>query len=618
MKGVLHVPDLGAMRLMSVGATSRLGCKWEFDNKGFKIMLKDKCIVHGGLIGKHLYFMKSLTIRDVACVAKENLQVWHERLAHVSPATVKVMEKHGVVTGLALKNVEETRQVCKGCALGKMAKKPFHENTNKTNEVGLRIHSDLCGPMEVPSLGGSRYMITFKDEASAYRVVFFIVSKTEVLDCMKKFVALQKGMCKGTMAKFLRTDNGTEYTNKEFENYLVTNEIVHERTAAGNPEQNGVAERENRIIVEHARAMLKAKDLPKELWAEAMNTAAYAFNRISLRGESKMPFEKWTGKKPDVSHMRVFGTKGYVHVPKELRKKLDDKSKLMVFVGYTSMDKIYQMWKEGTKSLTSHRDVIFDMVTEPSQTLRVFEEIDTEPLQQPNVKELIETTNSDDDTSRDSSSTSEEKDDVSGIQTEQPKTKGRPKGAKNKVYQRMDRQLRPRTRLYLAVDEPQTMDEARRSTDAEKWKVAMDDEIAPLRKNNTYVLVQLPPGKRAIYCRWLFKLKEKPDGSMRRYKARLVAKGYTQRMGIDYKETYAPVVNKDSVRMILAIAAVKDLEIVHFDVKTAFLYGELEEELYMKQPEGYDDNPDMVCKLIKSLYGLKQSPRMWNQKFSQF
>jgi hypothetical protein len=128
----------------------------------------------------------------------------------------------------------------------------------------------------------------------------------------------------------------------------------------------------------------------------------------------------------------------------------------------------------------------------------------------------------------------------------------------------------------------------------------------------------LPPGKKAIQCRWLFKIKEKSDCSMKRFKNRLVSNGFTQRKGIDYKETYTLMVNRNSVRVMLAIAATQDLEILHFGVKTAFLYGELEEELYMEQPEGFCDDPGKVWRLKKSLYGLKQSPRAWNKKFNLF
>jgi hypothetical protein len=141
-----------------------------------------------------------------------------------------------------------------------------------------------------------------------------------------------------------------------------------------------------------------------------------------------------------------------------------------------------------------------------------------------------------------------------------------------------------------------------------------------LEKHKTWDLVDLPVNRKAIGCRWVFKRKIKPDGSIERYKARLVAKGYSQVKGIDFEETYAPVAQMKSIRTIIAIATELDLELQQMDVKTAFLNGDLEEEIYMLQPEGFavPGMENKVCKLKKSLYGLKQAPRAWNHKLDTF
>lgn len=146
----------------------------------------------------------------------------------------------------------------------------------------------------------------------------------------------------------------------------------------------------------------------------------------------------------------------------------------------------------------------------------------------------------------------------------------------------------------------------------------MDEEYESLLKNKTWILTKLPSGRKPITTKWVYKLKRKVDGSIERYKARLVARGFSQRAGLDCKETFSPVVRLDSIRLILAIAAQEDLELVHFDVRTAFLHGLVEEEIYMLQPEGYEVDGDVVCKLVKSLYGLKQASRAWNTCFVKF
>lgn len=153
---------------------------------------------------------------------------------------------------------------------------------------------------------------------------------------------------------------------------------------------------------------------------------------------------------------------------------------------------------------------------------------------------------------------------------------------------------------------------------ADQWRKAMDKEIKSLNENNTWELVDMPENKKLVHNRWVFRIKTKANGSLDRFKARLVAKEYSQRQGVDYEETFSPVVRYETVRAILSVTATENLQLLQFDVKTAFLYGNLTEEVYMKQPEGYSDGSDRVCKLNRSLYGLKQAPRCWNQRFVNF
>lgn len=153
-----------------------------------------------------------------------------------------------------------------------------------------------------------------------------------------------------------------------------------------------------------------------------------------------------------------------------------------------------------------------------------------------------------------------------------------------------------------------------------KWTQAMNDEMESLQKNTTWEMTILPKGKKTVGCRWIYTVKFKADGSIERYKARLVAKGYTQTCGIDYGETFAPVAKINTIRVLLSLAANLDWPLHQFDVKNASLHGDLEEEVYTDPLPGCNMGPDkgnMVCKLIKSLHGLKQSPRAWFGKFSK-
>jgi hypothetical protein len=149
-----------------------------------------------------------------------------------------------------------------------------------------------------------------------------------------------------------------------------------------------------------------------------------------------------------------------------------------------------------------------------------------------------------------------------------------------------------------------------------KWDNAMDEEMAALDANATWELVALPKDKKAIGCKWVYKVKHNANGFVNRYKARLVAKGYAQMYGIDYEETYSPIAKMTTVRAIIAMAATKGWSLHQMDVKNAFLHGDLQEEVYMEQPPGYVDQThlNLVYRLKKALYGLKQAPRAWSDK----
>jgi hypothetical protein len=172
--------------------------------------------------------------------------------------------------------------------------------------------------------------------------------------------------------------------------------------------------------------------------------------------------------------------------------------------------------------------------------------------------------------------------------------------------------------MFAEFPEPMSYTQAMKSENSHEWNLAMDDEIESLKMNNTWELIDKPDDRLVIKNRWVYKVKTNVDGCIEKFKARLVAKGYSQKAGIDYNETFSPVARFDTIRVVLSVAASKKLKLATFDIKTAFLYGELDEEIYMSQPPGYEDGTDRVCKLNKSLYGLKQSPRCWNKRFKEF
>src|SRR5699024_3267186 len=243
---------------------------------------------------------------------------------------------------------------------GKQHRVSFKSRKNRPVEAGKLIHADVCGPMQEESIGGARYLVCFKDDFSKYRRVFFIKTKSEVANCVKTFMN-EAAIAGHTIEEFL-SDGGKEFDNAEVREILQSRGIVFRKTMPYTPEQNGAAERENRTIVESARTIVHAKNLPIKLWAEAVNTSVYVLNRTDpTLVENKAPIELWFNKdsKNDLNHLRVFGTKCFVHIPKQHRKKWDKKSVEGRLVGYCGEKDGFRVWTECNDKIIISRDVVF-------------------------------------------------------------------------------------------------------------------------------------------------------------------------------------------------------------------------------------------------------------------
>jgi hypothetical protein len=357
------------------------------------------------------------------------------------------------------------------------------------------------------------------------------------------------------------------------------------------------------------RCMLKAKQMPKEFWAEAVATAVYILNRCPTKSvQEKTPEEAWSGRRPSIRHLRVFGCIAYVHVPDQIRKKLDDKGEKCIFIGYSSNSKAYKLYNPETKKVIISRDVTFDeggMWNWSSKS----------------QKELIVTPNDYEEEAENIDTTPDEPD-----EPDEPETSNRAQRNRRVPARLQDCVLGTDNdpsdeeiiNFALFADcEPVTFEEAAGN---ENWIKAMDEEINAIEKNKTWELTELPADKKPIGVKWVYKTKYKPSGEIDRYKARLVAKGYKQKPGIDYFEVFAPVARLDTIHMLMSLSAQNNWKIHQMDVKSAFLNGTLEEEVYVEQPAGYvvRGKEDKVYRLKKALYGLKQAPRAWYKKIDSY
>jgi transposase InsO family protein len=621
---VLHVPDLDG-NLISVNQIVSRNFKVIFDRAGCSVARSDGEVVAraksvGGLYKLAGRVDEVSLVKTAKASSEDSLELWHRRFGHLNVQSIKTMSSKGLVRGLTVRNDEEM-DICKGCIQGKQHRQSFpHGGGTRASDILEIIHSDVCGPMNNTSLGGAKYFLTFIDDKSRKTFVYFLKSKDEVFPKFKEFKALVENQT-GKRIKTLRSDNGGEYVSGAFNQFLKENGIRHQKSIPYTPQQNGVAERANRTIVERARSMLHSAELNYELWAEAVFTAVYLKNRSPTTALLDMtPQEAWSGKKPSVNHLRVFGCKAYAHIPNHQRTKLESKSKELIFVGYSTESKGYRLYDPTTKTVKLYRDVIFDEGIENSNDDTVFIELDgvskssgASSSPSPPSPKLSSSAGS---STIDSSDISVI-DIISEDGSEEPRIIPQPRESpKPPKRNRKPPQRYGFAKKAMVIEEPSTFEEAMESEDAEQWVKAAKEEYDSIIKNKTWSLVDLPPGRKAIGCKWVFKVKYDSKGNVERYKCRLVAKGYSQVEGIDFNETFAPVAKFNSIRLLLALAAQYDLEIHQMDVKTAFLNGELEEEIYMEQPNGFviKGKENKVCKLQRSLYGLKQAGRSWYQK----
>ncbi|GJR17050.1 ribonuclease H-like domain, reverse transcriptase, RNA-dependent DNA polymerase [Tanacetum coccineum] len=458
----------------------------------------------------------------------------------------------------------------------------------------------------------------------------------------------------------LRTDRGGEFTSNEFTQYCKENGIARQLTAPYSPQQNGVVERRNRTIMSTTRCMMKATNMPQNFWAEAVRHAIYILNSVPTKAlEDITPYEAIKQRKPNLENLRIFGCIAYAKVPSQHLTKLDDRSIKMVYLGNEQGSKAYRLFDPTTQRVCVSRDVKFkenetwdwkDYIgehtnDEPEWTnfnIGDPEVTNEHPDQetQPNEDDNEFPDNNDDDDyaspTRDSPSHSQTPHTPS-TRSSEVNSQVTPNTSTQSYYQsdhdsiqiidspshfdhtplrgfRTLKDLYENTEeLLLVEDEPKNYKEA--SSD-QKWIEAMKVELDSINRNNTWELTTLPKGHKAIGLKWVFKTKRDANGNIIKHKARLVAKGYIQEHGIDFEEVFAPVARMETIRLLLAIAANNKWEVHHLDVKSAFLHGDLKEEVYVTQPEGFIKRQDngKVYRLIKALYGLRQAPRAWNIK----
>ena len=602
---VAHVDNLG-FNLLSISQLCRKKYNVLFSENGSKI-LKDGITVGKGVLKNNVYVMKlDKTPKDKLCLTSldENSTLWHRRLGHANMRLIQSLSSKELVRNLP--KLKYDQHFCDACKIGKQVHNSHKaKNMVSTSRCLELLHMDLFGPSAIQSYGGNFYTLVIVDDYSRYTWTKFLKTKNEAFD---KFEILSKKIQNqiGSNIVSIRTDHGREFDNEiQFGTFCDKNGITHNFSAPRTPQSNGVVERKNRTIQEMSRTMLNEQNIPQKFWCHAVDNSTYILNRVLIRQFlNKTPYEIYRGKKPTLGYFRVFGSKCFILNTKDYLTKFDPKSYEGVFLGYSQNSKAYIVLNKETSRVEESLNVTFNESSPPSKTSPLVND-DLVESQMVNTIENIENDN----------------EPVKGEIVNVKETKSHP--LENVIGKLNERTLRSKAQnesnyfCFISTIEPKNIDEAIKD---ESWVIAMQEELNQFIRNDVWTLVPPPKNQTIIGTKWVFRNKMDEKGIISRNKARLVAQGYNQQEGIDYDETFAPVARLESIRILLAYACAHDFKLFQMDVKSAFLNGLINEEVYVAQPPGFADfeKPSYVFKLKKALYGLKQAPKAWYDRLKTF
>lgn len=691
LPNTLYVPSL-TTNLLSVAKITDNGFTVLFRKNEATIADKNKKIILKAERRDGLYYVNPTDSKEDNEICNHShispIEEWHRKLGHVNYQDLKMARKRELLQGLDF-NINSNIPDCEVCIQGKMTRLPFPKRDDKrSTEILNIIHSDVFGPVQNESNGGAKYFVTFIDDYSRYCQVYFLAHKNEVFEKFKEFKnEVEKST--GKKIKYLQSDNEvSEYCNRKFDNYLKENGIQRRLSVKYTPEQNGVAERKNRTLVEKARCLLIEANLPLSFWAEAINTSNYLCNRLpssSINGE--IPLKRWSGRIPSVRHLHVFGSKTYVLNKRPNRKsKFTRKTIVGIFLGYSSISKAYRVWIPSMNKTDITRDirVLNEMYIRKKSSVDHNFENDEESLSEighiesefseimlneeipiPEFNTISKTTEKKREADEEIRKLEDNINELHNCNenfleeqntTEEGRVERNPSPCRNempnseKFSNRPSRSQKPPswTNDYYMDDDYTFLsfvNEEMQRENSKEWNDAIKNEIKAHLKNETWKIVNKTEGKHVIDTRMVLTEKYKSNGELERKKARLVARGFAQRPGLDYADTYSPVAKLSSIRFLIGMAVEENLILNQMDVSTAFLNGDIEEEIYIKKPENLEkflldiimdesknedkniffnakkmledirkSKTEQICKLQKSIYGLKQASRRWFSK----
>ncbi|WVZ61596.1 hypothetical protein U9M48_011448 [Paspalum notatum var. saurae] len=599
LTGVYHIPCLTA-NIVSLEQLEGDGYKILMDCGSLKIWdAQRRLLAKVARAANNLYTL-NLDIGKPVCLAAQGSSAawrWHARYGHLNFRGLRRLAERGMVRGLP--QIDHVDQVCDSCLAGKQRRLAFpSEAKNRAAHKLELVHGDLCGPVMPATPSNNKYFFLLVDDLSRYMWLILLGTKDQAATVFTAFQARAEAEA-GRKLGTLRTDRGGEFMARTFVEHCEQEGIQRHFTAPYSPQQNGVVERRNQMVMGMARSMMKAMSMPGWFWGEAVTMAVFILNRSpTQRVEGKTPYEVWHGHQPAVHFFRTFGCVAHVKAGSKPLTKLEDRSTPMVFVRYEQGTKAWRFYNPVTRRVHVPRDAVFeeDCPWDWGEEKGAGPNDDSEPFciefitirQAIRVAGAVEAPQSPPTSPAPTTPASAPSSPATPACEPEPHTPVTPPAPMASSRARfitpptgeldldhdheddvplrfwtMDDLVGPGPALGLASsvltqellvaigDEPASVEEAKAS---KEWRMAMLEEMASIEENKTWTLVDLPKGQRAIGLKWVFKLKKDEHGEVIKHKARLVAKGYVQRQGIDFEEVFAPVARMESVRVVLAVA----------------------------------------------------------------
>ncbi|GKB86649.1 putative ribonuclease H-like domain-containing protein, partial [Tanacetum coccineum] len=532
--------------------------------------------------------------------------LWHRWLGHINLKTKNKLVRGNLVRGLPSK-IFENNHTCVACQSGKQ-----HKASCKTKIVSSisqplqMLHMDLFGPTFVKSLMKKVYCLVVTDDYSRFSWVFFLATTDETSEILKTFITGVENLI-DLKVKVIRCDNGTEFKNKVMNQFCEMKGIKREFSVARTSQQNGVVERKNRTLIEAANTMLGDSKLPTTFWAKAVNIVCYVQNRVLvIKPHNKTPYELFQGRKPALSFMRPFGCTVTILNTIDHLGKFDGKADGGFFVGYSTNSKAFRVFNSRTRIVEENLHVKFSEDTPNILRSGPNWIFDIDALTKFMNYELVVAVNQ----SNGSVGTKACNDAGKAIMKTIPSKDYIPLPF---LTQDLSFSSSSKNSPYAGF-KPSGEEEKKDAKDPEN-----KDKNNAANENIVYGCdddPNMPNLEEIVYS----DDDEEVDAKADMTNLDTYILGYTQEEGIDYDEVFAPVARIEAIRLFLAYASFKDFVVYQMDVKSAFLYGKIDEEVYVCQPPGFEDPefPDKVYKVEKALYGLHQAPRAWYETLSTY